>query len=649
MRRLSLTARFAVVSLVAVIALGSVAGVVVQKVVTKAATAEAARSGQLLAHFVDEGLTDADLEQGLTPAQVQHLDRSSHQDRADGQLRNLLVYAPGGKVLYDSKNELSGRVVPMSDELAKAFAGSPASDVENDKRAEHPELGSLLEVYVPLTVRAADGRHAVLEVYLSYAPTLARAKSATRMIDLVLLGGLALLWALMWWLSVNVNRTLRRQAALNEHLALNDSLTGLPNRRHLTAEADKLVDSGTTGALILLDLDRFKEVNDALGHGFGDELLKQVAERLAAAARDSDVVVRLGGDEFALLVRGIEDETAAMAVAGRVMTAFDEPFRVGGVLLDVEPSTGVALLPAHAADVAALLQRADIAMYQAKTGRTRIALYDPALDGNTLERLSLLTELRAALQCDDAAGGGLHLVYQPTIDLSSRAVVGVEALLRWHHPVRGLVQPADFIPLAEGTGLIAPLTQHVLHLALAQCRLWMDDGVEISVAVNLSARNLLETDLPERVAAALAAHRVPAALLVLEITESAVVEDPIRAEEIVRRLVDFGVRIAIDDFGTGYSSMAALTRLPLDCLKVDRSFVSDLDVDGPGAVIVTASIRLAHDLGMRVVAEGVETAGQLDRLGELGCDVVQGYLLARPLPPGDIPSLTLRSRIVSAR
>jgi diguanylate cyclase (GGDEF)-like protein len=646
-RRWSLTTRFAVVSLVAVIALGTAAGLVVQRVVSAAATAEAARSGELLANFVDEGMTPSVLETGLSPAQVQHLDRSSRTSAGDGQLRNLLVYAPGGKVLYDSTGDLEGRVMPVGHELAEAFEGETASEVENDEGAEHPELGSLLEVYVPLELTDAQGKHAVLEVYLSYSPTLARAQSATRMIGAVLLAGLALLWLLMWWLSVNVNRTLRRQSELNEHLAMHDALTGLPNRRHVVLEAQKLVSSGTTAALVLLDLNRFKEVNDALGHGFGDELLKQVAERLVCASRDTDVVARLGGDEFALLVREVDGPDHALSIARRIVATFDDPFRVGGALLDVEPSTGVALLPAHAADVDALLQRADIAMYQAKNAHTGIALYDPSLDGNTLERLSLLTELRAAVT-GGTADGGLHLVYQPTIDLTTRAVTGVEALLRWNHPVRGLVQPVDFIPLAEGTGLIAPLTQHVLDLALAQSRAWLDEGLELSMAVNLSARNLLESDLPDRVARALAEHRVPARLLVLEITESAVVEDPVRAEAIVRELVALGVRIAIDDFGTGYSSMAALTRLPLHCLKVDRSFVTDLDDAGPGAVIVTASIRLAHDLGMRVVAEGVETSAQLDRLGELGCDVVQGFLLARPLPAGDIPSLTMRSRVPSA-
>jgi diguanylate cyclase (GGDEF)-like protein len=646
-RRFSLTTRFAVVSLLAVVVLGAVVGVVVQRVVTQAATAEAARSGELLGHFVDEGLTPQTLANGLTAAQVAHLDRSSRQVQENGQLRNVLLYAPGGKVLYDSRHEHDGKILAVGSELTEAFEGHVASEVENNKRAEHPELGRLLEVYVPLALKDAQGRHLVLEVYLSYSPTLARARSATRMIWLVLLAGLAILWALMWWLSISVNRTLRRQSDVNEHLALHDSLTGLPNRRMLTAEAARLAAAGTPGALVLLDLDRFKEVNDALGHSFGDDLLKEVAGRLQAAARGSDVVARLGGDEFALLVTAVESADHAMAVARRVAEVFDEPFRIGRVLLDVEPSTGVALLPDHAADVDALLQRADVAMYQAKHSHSGIALYDPSLDANSLERLSTLTELRAAV-IGSTANGGLHLLYQPTVDLASREIVGVEALIRWQHPTRGLIAPNDFIPLAEGTGLIAPLTEMVLNLALTQCRAWLDEGLALPIAVNLSARNLLETDLPERVGAALVAHHVPAELLVLEITESAVVEDPIRAEQVVRRLVALGVRIALDDFGTGYSSMVSLTRLPLDCLKVDRSFVADLDTGGPGAVIVTASIRLAHDLGMRVVAEGVETTAQLDRLGELGCDIVQGYLMARPLPAGDIPSLALRSRQAAA-
>ncbi|MDT7536567.1 MAG: hypothetical protein QOI82_152 [Actinomycetota bacterium] len=644
MQRLSLTMRFAVLSLLAVVALGAVVGTVVQRVVTRAATAEAARSGQLLAHFADDGLTAASLTSGLTAAQRERLDRGARPDEQSGQLRNLLIYAPGGKVLYDSKGKLDGQVIPPSDELAKAFAGHTASEVENDARAEHPELGSLLEVYVPLELQGSDGRHAVLEVYLSYRPTLQRAASATQMIRMVLLVGLAALWGLMWLLSVSVNRTLRRQSELNEHLALHDSLTGLPNRRHLTTRAQALVDGGLPGALVLIDLDRFKEVNDALGHAVGDELLKQVADRLLTVARQGDVIARLGGDEFAVLAPDADGPAAAQAVASRLVEAFAEPFRVAGVLLGVEPSAGVALLP-ESAEVDTLLQHADVAMYQAKRSGAHIALYDAALDGNTLERLSTLTALRGAL----AGAGELHLDYQPTVAVATGAIVGVEALLRWRRPDGSVVQPADFIPLAEGTGLIGPLTEHVLGLALAQSRRWLDEGLALPIAVNLSARNLLEADLPDRVCAALAAHDVPAGLLVLEITESAVVEDPVRAEQVVRGLVDAGIRVAIDDFGTGYSSMAALTRLPLDCLKIDRSFVADLDGGGPGAMIVTTSIRLAHDLGMRVVAEGVETEAQLDALRALGCDVVQGYLLARPLPPAEIPALVRLSRVPSPR
>ena len=257
----------------------------------------------------------------------------------------------------------------------------------------------------------------------------------------------------------------------------------------------------------------------------------------------------------------------------------------------------------------------------------------------------MLTELRGAL----AGRGGLRLVYQPTVDMATRAVVGVEALLRWDRPDGSIGQPAEFIPLAEGTGLIGPLTEHVLGLALQQSRQWLDEGLALSMAVNLSARNLLEADLPQRVGAALVEHRVPAEMLVLEITESAVVEDPVRAEQVVRGLVALGIRVAIDDFGTGYSSMAALTRLPLECLKIDRSFVADLDTGGPGTTIVTASIRLAHDLGMRVVAEGVETAAQLERLREMGCDVVQGYLLGRPLPAVEAAELARRRTVPAPR
>ncbi|MCU1672505.1 MAG: Diguanylate kinase [Frankiales bacterium] len=640
MRRWSLTTRFACVSLLAVVLLGAVVGLAVQRVVVTAATSEAARSGKLLGQFVEEGLTPASLTQGLTPDQAAHLDRSTAEVQRHGQLRNVLLYAPGGRVVYDARHEHDGQTMAVGAELAEAYEGNLGSQVEHDGGAEHPEDGSLLEVYVPLRLADADGRRAVLEVYLSYDETAARARRATTLIAVALLVGLSTLWALMWWLSVSVNRRLRRQADLNEHLARHDALTGLPNRRMLSgALAD-----GT--ALVLLDLDRFKEVNDALGHAFGDALLQQVAGRLSAAARSSDLVARLGGDEFAFLAQGVLDEEQGLALARRVVQAFAEPYLVGDVVLDVEASAGVALAPQHAADFETLLQRADTAMYLAKRGADGVALYDASSDVNSLERLSLLTELRAALT---SAAPQLHLLYQPTVDLRTGAAVGVEALLRWQHPTRGVVPPTDFIPLAEHTGLIGPLTQHVLHLALRQCRTWRDTGLDLPVAVNLSARNLLESDLPGRVAQALVDHGVPAELLVLEITETALVEDPERAERVVRGLVDLGVRIAMDDFGTGYSSMVSLTRLPLDCLKVDRSFVADLDTGGPGAVIVTSSIALAHELGLRVVAEGIETPAQLLRLRELGCDVAQGYLLARPLPADQVPRFVLDHSALAVR
>jgi predicted signal transduction protein with EAL and GGDEF domain len=614
-RRLSLTARFAVVSLLAVLLLGAVVGKVVQRAVDDAATAEAARSGKLLAQFVVEGLRPQALVEGVNAAESAHLDRSTDKDLGDGQLRNMLLYGPDGRVVYDSSHEQDDQVLPVGAGLASAYAGELVSHLEHENGPETSERGSLLEVYVPLPLRAPSGERAVLEVYLSYDETAARAQQATRLIGQVLLGGLGVLWLLMWWLSVSVNRRLRREAARNEHLAQHDALTDLPNRRLLTDTIGAHVAQGRPGALVLLDLDRFK----------------QVADRLAAAAGPEDLVARLGGDEFAVFVAAAceGDEPGR-----RVALAFDEPFHVGGVLLDVDASIGVACTPAHARDAESLLQRGDVAMYAAKNAHVPLAVYDPATDVNSVDRLSLLGELRAAV----LGGGGLHLLYQPTVSVITGEVVGVEALLRWHHPERGLVLPTDFIALAERTGLIAPLTQHVLDLALAQCRRWSDEGVQVPVAVNLSARNLLEADLPARVGAALQRHGVPASLLVLEITESAVVEDPVRAEEVVRGFVALGVRVAVDDFGTGYSSMVWLTRLPLDCLKVDRSFVADLDTGGPGAVIATTSIRLAHDLGLRVVAEGVETQEQLDRLRELGCDVAQGFLLARPLPPEQVPA-----------
>jgi len=429
-----------------------------------------------------------------------------------------------------------------------------------------------------------------------------------------------------------VRRLLDARHARAVHDSLHDPLTGLPNRTLLSdrlgQELRAVRRDGGACALLLLDLDRFKEVNDALGHDCGDVLLAQVGPRLVAMLREVDTVARLGGDEFAVLLPGVGDLAAALAAAGRLRTALAESFLVDGLALDVEASIGVAVSGVHGHEASILLQRAEVAMYVAKERSAGVCVYDPGQDVNSPQRLATLAELRQALE-----RGGLVLHYQPKVSLSTGQVCGAEALVRWNHPERGLVPPDEFIPLAEHTGLIGPLTAHVLDLALAQVRVWSDAGVAVPVAVNISARNLVDGGLPGLVTDLLRRHGVPARMLLLEVTESAIMCEPARARVLLAQLDDLGVRIALDDFGAGYTSLAQLRTLPVSELKVDRSFVSSMDTDTGDALIVQSIVDLGHNLGLTVVAEGPQTRGALDLLAGYGCDVAQGYVLSRPLPP----------------
>jgi len=416
-----------------------------------------------------------------------------------------------------------------------------------------------------------------------------------------------------------------------ERQALHDALTDLPNRTLL----QQRVESALVGArrdgiglgLILLDLDRFKEVNDTLGHPAGDALLEVVARRLVSAVRPGDTVARLGGDEFAVLLPDIDHATDAIEVAGRIKQSLAEPFRLEGVLMDVDVSIGIAMSPQHGDDVEVLMRRADVAMYVAKGEQTGIEVYDVARDPNSATRLGTVTALREALDL-----GQLELHYQPKVNLLDGTVVGVEALVRWRHPERGLIPPDDFIPLAERTGLVHRVTAFVVRAALDQVAEWWEHGVQVPVAVNVSMRDLQETDLAGLVAAELDAHRLPPSALVLELTESVLAQDPGRAVATLRELADLGVLSSLDDFGTGYSSLLLLERLPVAEIKIDRSFVRRLDEAGADSAMVRSIVGFAHGLGLSVVAEGVETSLAWKVLRDMDCDVAQGYRVARPMP-----------------
>jgi diguanylate cyclase (GGDEF)-like protein len=414
-----------------------------------------------------------------------------------------------------------------------------------------------------------------------------------------------------------------------EHQANHDALTKLPNRKYLRERLQQALDSRTSGscvALFVLDLDRFKEVNDTLGHRTGDLLLQHVSERLLQAVRPDDVVARLGGDEFAVLLPSVPDEATALEVAERIRTGLDAPFELEGMLLEPEASIGLALTPAHGDDVESLLRYADIAMYVAKNERSVIETYSADRDRQSTSRLGLLGALRKAI--DD---GELELHYQPKVSLRLGTVTGVEALVRWRHPTRGLILPDDFVPLAESTGLMKKLTATVVDTALAQAADWWARGLQVPVAVNVSARDLHGTGLARTVAEGLERHGLPAEAIRLELTERILMAEPARVADGLAELDRVGVRLSLDDFGTGYSSLVLLQRLPVSEIKVDRSFVQRMAVSSEDVTIVRSIIDLAHALGIDAVAEGVENDAAWDTLGALGCDSAQGWYIARPM------------------
>ena len=443
---------------------------------------------------------------------------------------------------------------------------------------------------------------------------------------ITLLSGVAVL-VLSWRTAVSYQGNLRRQA-------LTDELTGLPNRAllrdRLTQAARQAERDGSRFAVILLDLDRFKEVNDTLGHHRGDELLKTLSVRLSAVMRQVDTLARLGGDEFAVLIPYTDGVMGASAVAERMAEALKENFMISGIPVHVGASIGIAVFPDHGHDVETLLQHADVAMYRAKQAGLDYTVYAVEQDPHDAGLLSLVAELRGAIETNQ-----LELHYQPKYRLASSGsatIEGVEALVRWNHPTRGLISPNDFVPIAERTGLIRPLTSWVLDTGLAQLRRWNDAGVSITMALNISPRNLTDALLLSDIEHALERSGADAARVVLEVTENSFISDPVRSIEALNEIRQLGISVSIDDFGTGYSSLSYLRNLPVDEVKIDRTFIRDLVTDTASQSIVHATIALAHSLGFAVVAEGVEDEGALTYLRAMGCDLAQGFHLGRPVP-----------------
>ena len=433
---------------------------------------------------------------------------------------------------------------------------------------------------------------------------------------------------------MEVQKSRNRAEDWLKYTARYDSLTDLPNRNLLYERLEQTLASARSrrepSALMLLDLDRFKVINSTIGHQAGDFLLQQVGLRLQRAVRKADTVARLGGDEFAVLLPGMNQEMAARA-AIRLLSAFVAPFPIGEIALNVQASIGIALSPGHGGDGHTLMRCADIAMYLAKDSASGYSIYSPEHDSYSTDRLALMADLHRAVNDKQ-----LFLVYQPKINLEAESITGVEALARWRHPQKGLIPPDEFIALAERSGFIKTLTMWGLEAALLQSRTWSSVGIHVPISVNLSAHTLHDTSFPDRVKHLLENYGIAAERLEFEITESVIMVDPVRALDILTRLNRMGITLSIDDFGTGYSSLAYLKKLPVTAVKIDKSFVMHMTQDPNDAQIVRSTIELAHNLGLKVIAEGVEDQEVWDRLLTLGCDEAQGYYMSRPIPAPEL-------------
>ncbi len=567
-------------------------------------------------------LSASDLTGPVGRARRQALDQLFHRQVLIDGGRQGSVYGPDGRVIYSTDHALIGR-----------------------GRSHTKPPGTLTES-VPL-VLAGHHAHGTFTLTVAETPIDSAADSeALRSSALLTLILVILYLSFLPVLHTATNRIRRRLRDMKhrvgemEHQAFHDPLTGLPNRALFRDRVEQAIRQakrvgGSVGVMVM-DLDHFKEVNDTFGHQSGDLLLKEVAAHLTVPLRESDTVARLGGDEFAILAPAVAGPMGALAIADRAIRDLQHPHNVAGVEVDVGASIGVALYPHHGDSVEELLRCADVALYVSKD-RGAPSLYAVEHDHHSGDRLALGAQLRRAI-----ADREIKVHYQPQANFGTGNIDSVEALVRWEHSERGLLSPAEFLPVAEQTGLIRHLTSYVLDAALEQWRRWYDQGLELTVAVNITGRDLFDQKFAEEVKDLLTKWKVRASCLELEITEDTVLVDPVRAHSILHTLYDYGVRLAIDDFGTGNSSLAQLKRLPVQVLKIDKSFVMQMLADEDDLAIVRSTIELAHNLGLKVVAEGIESAAMWFRLSQLGCDIGQGYYLSGPLPADRLTTLLSR-------
>jgi diguanylate cyclase (GGDEF)-like protein len=637
-------------SLVPIVALGFILARVLQQQMITRTLADAGESAQLIARLgIQPRLTPSDLRNGLSTRAIRELDEQLRARSVQDDLARIKIWNNTGKIVYSDDHSLIGQSPNTSgdDDLHDALEGEPdpaevVTPTRGTETASEVGLGRLVEVYVPLRFVSSGPPAGAFEIYLSYSPIAAALSRDKRMIALLITIGLGLLWAILYRIVARASRRLRQQADENDRLARYDQLTGLPNRTLFIEGIEDAVRRSKrragTFAVLLIDLDGFTEINNTLGTANGDLVLCEVARRLRGSVPDDALVARLASDGYAVLAHDAKGVPDALSAATVIQASFESSIVLGDVEVRVEASIGIAVMGEHADLPNVLLQRADAALAHARSHHSGIEVYSPECDHFDAARLKLLTEVSGALEHSE-----FLLQYQPQIELRSGRITGVEALVRWHHPERGVLAPPEFIPLIEQTALIRPLTLALIDQALSQLVTWRDIGIDIQMSVNLSARNLLDTELPQRVAEILDRHHMPPDRLIVEVTESAAMADPHRAVAVLAALRATGVGVSVDDFGTGNASIEYLAKLPATEIKIDRSFITDMLEDSRAEAIVRSTIDLARNLGLTIVAEGIETEAVLNHLIGLGCDTGQGYLISRPQPPEQLTAMLSES------
>jgi diguanylate cyclase (GGDEF)-like protein len=639
-----LVLRFAVVlSLALALAAALILVVVRSFTVTQAERAATKQASLITKTLLRTEVGPGDFHGRVSPQRERQLDELFRTHVVSDDTLGVSLVRPDGLVTYSTDHELIGTRGQQA--LASEAAGGTIVSRTSSGRAAGADEGSkVLETFTPVGGAAGDG--GVAAIVQSYEPIEQDAQNALLWVGGVLEGLLLVLFVVFVPLLARVTRRIGAQIERIHEQAYYDELTDLPNRAHLRERFDLALQRAGAGeqhlAFLLVDVDHFKEINDTLGHDAGDQALRELGTRLRALVDEDTLLARPQGDQFAF-VREYETEDEVVSLAGRVRTSIEQPLEVSGIHVALEASVGIALHPRDGNDADALFRRADVALQAAKSRRIGILSYRPEIDPHDPEELSLVAELRGA-----AGRGELLPHYQPKVDLAGNVIAGFETLTYWQHPVRGLLSPGAFIPVAERMGAIRHLTRDVFDLAVAQLCEWRDRGEALPLAVNLSPIDLLDLQLADDLAAVLEESGIEPRLVCLEITETTVMADVDRAHSVLDGLAASGFRLSIDDFGTGYSSLAYLKNLPVHEVKIDRALISGIAASDPDRTIVRSTIEMAHSLGLAVVAEGVETPDQQAWLCTLGCDYAQGYLYARPLPAAQLEASLAHSGLAAA-